>query len=189
MHESVFSPAQVVGYFAFAAGVFAFLQKQDRRFKIALTFQAIVYGIHFVLLGNLPAAAGNSVSVVRNLVSLRTRSNYVAAGLVALTCVFAYFTVKSPVGLIPLVATVISIVGMFKLDGIPMRLCMLVCTGMWLTNNLLCHSIGGVMLESTIGATNCFTMVRIGLANKRARVAALSAEKSASIMPARDASS
>lgn len=168
MIESAFSSAQLVGYAAFVLGILSFLQRDDKRFKILLSFQGFVYAIHFHMLLNDAACASNLVSVVRNLVTLRTKSKVVAALLLALVFVLALFTVKSPAGFLPVGAAVVAIYAMFSLDGIKMRLALLLCTVFWLANNILSHSIGGIMLETVIGMTNIFTMVRMYLAAPKA---------------------
>ncbi|HEY3331616.1 MAG TPA: YgjV family protein [Capsulimonadaceae bacterium] len=172
MVASVFSPTQILGYIAFVLGVFSFLQKNDRRFRISLSFQAVVYGVHFLMLGNVPAAASNLVSLGRNVLSLKSQSNYIAAVLVVITVVLGYFTIKSPIGYLTIGATIISTIGMFNLQGIRMRLCMLFCTFLWLANGILSHSIGGVMLEAVIGITNTFTIVRLYLGGRDPKAAA-----------------
>ncbi|MDR3706999.1 MAG: YgjV family protein [Capsulimonadaceae bacterium] len=161
MSESVFSVSQLIGYVAFICGVFAFTQRDDRRLKVSLIVQSLVYGIHFFLLGNLAACASNGVSIVRNLASLRTRSRYAAAGLFLIALLAGYFTVHGPLGLLTIGAAFISIYGMFWLDGIALRICLFCCTILWLTNNILSHSYGGTALEFTIGATNLITIMRM----------------------------
>ncbi|MDR3707821.1 MAG: YgjV family protein [Capsulimonadaceae bacterium] len=161
MTETAFSLPQLVGYAAFVLGVVAFAQKNDGRLKILNAVQAAVYCAHFVLLGSMPAAAGNFVNIFRNLAFLRKRSPYAVAALLALTLALAIATVRSPLGLFAIAASVVAIVGMYRYDGIALRLCLLCCTFLWLTNNILCHSIGGIMLEVTTGTTNLITIRRI----------------------------
>lgn len=158
---SVFSLPQCVGYVALVLGVASFLQKTDRRLKIVLIFQCIAYAIHFVLLGNIPASASNCVSIVRTILSLKTKSLYVAFFLTIVVIAIGFATIKSPAGLLPIVASIVAIYGMFLLEGVPFRLSMLVCTAMWLTNNIISHSIGGVILETLIATTNTYTIVRM----------------------------
>jgi heme/copper-type cytochrome/quinol oxidase subunit 3 len=165
---SAFSLPQCVGYVAFVFGVAAFLQKNDRRLIVMNGAECVVYALHFLLLGNLPAASSNFVSVIRNVLSQKYRNGYSILFLIAVIIGLAFVTVRSPTGLITVVATIISIVAMFKLQGIPFRMCMLVCTGLWIVNNYLCHSIGGMMLETTILMANSFTMSRMYVAAREA---------------------
>ena len=161
MNESAFSPAQIVGYVAFVTGIVSFAQKSDKRLKGCLAVQGFVYAIHFCLLHNFAACGNNAVSVVRNTATIWTRATWVAMLLLIMTAGVAMFTVHEPKDMVTVVASVVAIWGMFRLDGIPLRLCLLCCTALWLTNNLLCHSYGGIALETTIGATNLATIVRL----------------------------
>jgi hypothetical protein len=178
MAESPFSFVQILGYIAFVTAVIAFGQRSDRRMKLILSVQGTVYALHFHLLLNDAAAAGNVVSVARNLLSLKTRSKYVAGGLIAATLVLAFFTVKSPVGLIPTIPTLIATVAMFNFDGIRLRLCLLVCSCFWLANGIISHSIGGTMLEATVCVTNIVTITRM-YRGKQAPVEPVLAEEAA----------
>jgi len=159
--NSALSLPQCVGYVALVLGVTSFLQKSDRRLKIISIGQCIAYAAHFYLMHDLAPAAGNIVSIARNLISLRTKSVIAAWILSGVVIILGYFTIKSPAGLLPIVATVIAIWGMLRFDGVRFRLTMLFCTGMWLANNIICHSIGGMILESFVGAANTFTICRL----------------------------
>jgi hypothetical protein len=79
-----FSPAQCVGYVAFVLGVGCFLQSDDRRFKLFMAGECLAYIVHFALLGNPTAVASTSVSLLRSLLALRTRSLWVVALVIAL---------------------------------------------------------------------------------------------------------
>ena len=78
-----FSPAQCVGYVAFVLGVGSFLQSDDRRFKQFMAAECLAYIVHFTLLGNPTAVASSTMSLLRSLLALRTRSVWVAAAVVA----------------------------------------------------------------------------------------------------------
>jgi hypothetical protein len=164
---SAFSLPQCFGYIALVLGVSSFLQKKDSDLKKLNTAQCVVYCIHFCLLGNFPAAASNVISGVRNIVSLKTNSIYAAYILAACTIGMGFITIRTPAGLIPVVTTIIAIFGMFLLQGIRFRLIMLFCTSMWLINNILCHSIGGMILETLIATANTTTITRLYFDKKR----------------------
>lgn len=161
MDHSALSLPQCVGYVAFVFGVASFLQKSDKRLKVLNTVQCVVYAAHFFLMGNFPASASNMVGATRNILSLKTNSVYVAFALMVGVVALGWFTVRTPAGLIPISATIISIYGMFWLSGVPFRLCMLVCTCFWLVNNFITKSYGGLMLETTIATANSFTILRL----------------------------
>lgn len=156
-----FSPAQLFGYVAFVLGVACFLQTDDRRFKWFMTGECVAYIVHFALLGNPTAVASSSLSMLRSLLSLVTRSAWVAVAIVAANVGFGLAIAQRPSDWLPLAASCLGTVALFTLQGIPMRLLMLCGTGLWIANNLLVGSIGGTALEIVIAAINLSTIVRM----------------------------
>lgn len=156
-----FSPAQLAGYVALVLGVSAFLQRDDRRLKLLIALECFVYVGHFLLLGRPPAASSAAVSGVRNLLSVWFRSAWLAAASVAANVAVALWLDTRGSGWIPVVGSCVGAVAVFTLQGIPMRLVLLSSTGLWLLNNVLARSIGGVVLEALIAAASVTTIARM----------------------------
>jgi hypothetical protein len=161
------SPAQCLGYVAFVLGVSAFLQKADRRLKLLNASECVAYAIHFALLGNPSAAASALVSAVRSFLSVRSRSPLLAAVLVAANIMVGVMFSRSGAGWLPVIASATATVAIFVLSGIPLRSVLLGCTLLWLVNNVLCRSVGGVALESTIAVASVSTIIRLALSRGR----------------------
>lgn len=155
------SPAQCVGYIAFVLGVGSFLQKDDRRFKLFMAGECLAYIVHFALLGNPTAVASSTVSLLRSLLALRTRSVWVALAIVAINGALGLALAKQPSDWLPLAASCLGTLALFLLHGVPMRLVMLCGTGLWIANNLVAGSIGGTALELVIAVVNTVTIVRM----------------------------
>lgn len=155
------SPAQCFGYAALVVGVWAFLQKDDQRLRFLSASQSIIYMIHFALLGLPAAAAGALVSGMRMFLSLKTRSPWAAAAMLAAGGGLGIYLAHDPFGYLPVVATSIGTLAIFFSRGIRMRQALLCCTFMWLVNNLHGGSIGGTILECIIATTNSFTIMRM----------------------------
>jgi len=155
------SPAQCVGYLAFALGVGSFLQTSDRHFKLWMTGECLAYVGHFALLGNPTAVASSLVSTARSVLALHTRSPWVAFAVVAVNIALGAWLAKGPADWLPLGASCLGTLALFLLQGIPMRLLMLCGTGLWIANNLIVGSIGGTALEGVVAATNVFTIWRL----------------------------
>lgn len=164
-----FSPAQCFGYLAFVLGVGCFLQTDDRRFKWFMTGECIAYIVHFALLGNPTAVASSSLSMLRSLLSLYTRSVWVAVAIVAANIGFGLAIADKPSDWLPLTASCLGTIALFTLQGVPMRLLMLCGTGLWIANNFIVGSIGGTALELVIAAINLTTIVRLLRAPPAAR--------------------
>jgi hypothetical protein len=160
-----FSPAQLLGYVAFVLGVGCFLQTDDRRFKWFMTGECIAYVLHFALLGNPTAVASASLSTLRSVLSLHTRSKWVAAGVVAANIGFGLAIATRPSDWLPLAASCLGTVALFTLQGVAMRGVMLCGTALWIANNVIAGSIGGTALEVVVAAVNVTTIVRLLRAN------------------------
>src|SRR5436309_1258322 len=119
------SPAQCIGYIAFVLGVASFLQTDDRRFRCFMAGECLAYVAHFALLGNPTAVASSIVSAARSLLSLRTRSGWVAASVVAASVTFGLAMARHASDWLPLGASSLGTLALFLLQGIPMRLLML----------------------------------------------------------------
>ncbi len=165
----LFSPAQVLGFVAFALGLTAFLQRDDRRLKLLLVAECAAYVAHFALLGNPTAAASSGVSAVRTLLSLRYRSRRLAVVVMATYLVLGCVLARSPAGWLPVIGSCLATWGLFTMRGIRMRIPVLASTFLWLANNIVSGSIGGTLLEALIAAASLTTIVR--LVREQGRVA------------------
>jgi hypothetical protein len=157
----LFSPAQVVGYIALILGVTAFLQKDDRRLKFFNAVQSLVYGLHFILLGHLPASASSLVSSLRSFLALRYRSMWLGAAMIAANLALGAVFVTSWAGWLPVIGSCVATFAIFTMRGIPFRLVLLSSTLLWLANNIVTGSIGGTILELANAGINISTMIRM----------------------------
>jgi len=62
---------------------------------------------------------------------------------------------------IPLIASSVGTLALFLLEGIQMRVLMLLGTALWIVNNVLSGSIGGTALEVVIAITNTYTIYKM----------------------------
>ena len=161
MAHDFFSTAQMFGHATLILSMVTFSRKRDSHFKLWLTAQNVAYAIHFFLMGNLAAMAGTMLSATRNLLSLRTRSMTAAVILLAANLLLAFWLVKAAWNVIPLTATAIATIAMFRLDGLRFRYAILCCTLLWLINNILTGSIGGTVMESMIAIVSSVTIYRL----------------------------
>lgn len=157
----LFTPAQGVGYVAFVFGVSAFLQRSDRRLKFLVGVESLIYGAHFLLLGHPPAAAAATFSGVRSFLSLRYRSVWLAAAIISANLAVGALLIRGGTGWIPLLSSSLATAAIFTLQGVKLRLALLLCTLLWLVNNILAGSVGGMLLETVIAVTTTTTMLRL----------------------------
>ncbi len=158
------APAQLPGYVAFALGVTAFLQRDDRRLKLFLTSESAAYVAHFLLLRNPTAASSAALTGVRALASLRIRSRRVAVLFMVAYLAMGAALSRSAAGWLPVVGSCFAPWGMFTLSGIRMRLLLLGSTLLWIVNNVLSGSVGGTVLEAFIAVSSVTTILRMARA-------------------------
>lgn len=166
-----FSPAQCVGYAAFVLGVACFFQKDDRRFKLFMAGECLAYIVHFALLGNPTAVASSTMSLLRSVLAIYTRSAWVAVGVIAANLALGLSLADQASDWLPLAASCLGTLALFLLQGIPMRLLMLCGTLLWIANNVIAGSIGGTALETVIAAVNMTTIWRMAREAKTAQAA------------------
>lgn len=160
MH-AFFSTAQMFGHVALILSMVSFSRKNDGHFKLWLTSQSVAYASHFFLLGNLAGMAGALLSASRNILSLRTNSLWVAAVLLVVNFALGFFVVKEAWNVIPLIASAVATISMFRLQGLRLRCGMLCATLLWLINNILSGSISGTLMEIIIACISCSTIYRL----------------------------
>jgi len=164
-----FSPAQCAGYVAFVLGVASFLQKDDRRFKLFMAAECFAYIVHFALLGNPTAVASSTMSLLRSVLALYTRSLWVAVVIIAVNIALGLSLATHASAWLPLGASCVGTLALFLLQGVPMRLLMLCGTFLWIGNNVVSGSVGGTALETVIAIVNIRTIWLMVREEKRVR--------------------
>ncbi len=154
-------PAQLLGGLAFVFGMACFAQTDDRRFKVFMALECAAYALHFALLGQGTAVASTLISLGRSLAAIRARTPAVGLLFIALNLGAGVWLFAGWVSLLPIAASVIGTTALFFLQGLRMRLLMLLGTALWLVNNLIVGSIGGTALEACLLAMNTWTVARM----------------------------
>ena len=155
------SPAQCVGYAAFVLGVSSFVQKNDRRFKLFMAAECLAYIIHFTLLGRPTAVASSTMSLLRSVLALYTRSRWVALFVILANIGLGLSFATRASDWLPLGASCIGTLALFLMEGVRMRVAMLCGTVLWIVNNVIAGSVGGTALEVVIAAVNLVTIRRM----------------------------
>jgi hypothetical protein len=165
------APAQWPGYLAFGFGLACFAQTDDRRFKVFMALECAAYALHFALLGQATAVASMLLSLGRSLAALHAPVAWRPAaglGFIAANLVAGAWLYAGPLSLLPIAASVIGTTALFFLQGVAMRVLMLLGTALWLVNNLLVGSVGGSLLEACLLLANGLTIVRLLRAGRAA---------------------
>ena len=139
--------AQMAGWFAAGAAIIAMLQKSDLRLKQGLIIHTVLYGIHFALLGLPTAVISCVIALARISLSIYTRSLLCAAVLI-ISVATALTVSRSTVEILPLAASVVLTLSLFRFDGIKLRLGLLAGSVLWLIHNIYVQSWGGICREA-----------------------------------------
>ena len=161
MTNDWFSPAQWAGYAAFVLGVGSFMQKDDRRFKLFMAAECLAYIIHFTLLGRPTAVASSTMSLLRSVLALYTRSRWVALFVILANIGLGLGFATRASDWLPMGASCIGTLALFLMEGVRMRVAMLCGTLLWIVNNIIAGSVGGTALEVVIAAVNLVTIRRM----------------------------
>lgn len=153
---------QALSLVALAICILAFASKRDERLLALLISANVAFALHFVLFGSWVAAGLTSLIVVRILLVQRLKGSVpTMLAFLAANGAIAYLTWQGPLDVLPLTAAILGTVGMFLLQGIPMRIFLAGAALAWTLNNLLIGSIGGTIAEALILGTNMVTIMRL----------------------------
>ncbi len=150
--------AQGVGLLALIIGASAFLQKDDHKLKRNLTLYTLVIGVHFLLLGQWPAAVTAWLSSVRTYLSARTRNVWVMLIFLLIVWVLGLGKASTWIHYLPLFGATFGTWALFRETGLRMRLLMLAGTICWVIHNFAVGSIGGTLIEGSFLLINLRTM-------------------------------
>ncbi|WP_434638598.1 YgjV family protein [Klebsiella sp. I138] len=159
--------AQGVGVIAFLIGITTFINRDERRFKQQLALYSGIIGLHFILMGAMPAGMSAGLNAVRTLISLRTRSMWVMATFITLTLVLGLGKLQHAMELLPVIGTVASTWALFRCKGLTVRCVMWCSTACWVTHNFWLGSIGGTLIEGSFLIVNGLNIIRFWRMQKR----------------------
>ena len=159
--------AQIIGFIAFALGITAFLQKDDKKLRLVMMAQALTLCVHFIMLGRHTGAAAVFITGVRNGVSVFGWAKKVAPLFFISVLGFGWYTYDSPVDTLPILAGIIGTTAFFYLSGIRMRLTLVMASSMWLIHNILVGSIGPALMEGFMMCAGVYRAYMLYVEHKR----------------------
>jgi len=107
------------------------------------------------------AALSARLSSGRTPVSSRTRNIWLMTVFLLVVWGVGLPKVSSAIQWLPLIGTTLGTWGLFREQGIRMRLCMLSGTVCWVTHNFAIGSIGGTLIEASFLLVNSHTIFRL----------------------------
>lgn len=140
---------QILGYVAYAISLIAATQKKDKKLFLMFTFSNALFGLHHFLLGNLSAAISKIIVGSRMFLNIYFRGAIIAIPFAIIAIISGYYTYQVPVSVLPVIAVVLATFVSAYSGGIKLRICFIFCCSLWLIHNIVRHSIGGTVEETT----------------------------------------
>lgn len=153
--------AQLIGLLACMIGALAFIQRQDMKLRSLLCLNGALLSIHFLMLGAVAAAISCLLCAVRTWVSGYYRTQAVMLIFMIASCGLVIPYLEHPMQFLTVLGTTLSTYALFRLDGGPLRLCMLASTVVWLIHNIWAGSWGGILLEGGFFLINSYTILTV----------------------------
>ena len=153
--------AQTVGIVALIFGASAFYNRDDQKLRRYLTVFTLLMSLHFLMLDLWVAAATAFLGSIRTYISSRTKNIWVMFGFLITLLAISVPNISEPVHTLPLLATFFGTWGLFREQGIRMRILMLLGTICWFSHNFIVGSIGGAIIEGSFLAINARTMIKM----------------------------
>ncbi|WP_175577579.1 YgjV family protein [Photobacterium proteolyticum] len=158
--QNTYLIAQVLGFFSFTIGLFAFYQKQDNKLKFWMAILCLMNMFHFLLLNSFSSAFCAAVSMIRNLITIKVRSRWLMV-IFMLFSLSGFYSIQRPTEALGVMGICVGTYSLFMLDGIRLRQGLLAGSLLWLCNNIALGSIGGSMLEFFSATMNAVTLYRL----------------------------
>lgn len=163
--------AQILGIIGMVINILSMQCKKTKGVFTMLLFGASFFAANYFLLGSYAGALMNVYAVFRSFYLLldkrpRKRSQLIVlmSTLVAFSAVGFYF--DGPIALITLVAMVVANVGMWLRNGAKLRILQLcVVSPLWLINNFIVFTIGGIICEVFVIVSVLVSIARYGWKN------------------------
>lgn len=161
-----FGPMQLIGYLACAISFAAIFTASQRRFMIIGAAGAMIWALHYHLLGQRVAAALSAISGGRNTIAPRVHAwpRRLRIALTVLLCAvvatLALMAGSGPLAVLPAFASCLTTTATFWLVGRALRRAYLVSDSCWLLFGLLAGSTAGWIAAGISLCLNLWTMRR-----------------------------
>lgn len=161
-----FGPLQLIGYVATALGLTAFLTVCHRRFLLIGATSAMLWALHYQLLGERLAAALSMMAGGRNTIAARVHAlpDRVRLAFTVALCgvviTLGCWTATGPLTILPTFAACLTTTAAFWLAGRAFRCAYLVSDSCWLVFGLLAGSTAGTLAASIALTMNLCTLRR-----------------------------
>ena len=143
---------QAIGIVAAAATIFSYQFKENKTLFLLQGVGGLLFAVNFFMLGSYTAAVFNFVNLFRGVIlafgGKRLRSAWGGMMFAVAYTLIAVLTYDTWISILILVAQLASTVTLWSQKGKWIRWGQLaVVSPAWLTNNIVCFSLGGIITE------------------------------------------
>lgn len=159
-------PMQLIGYLACGVSFAAFFTASHRRFLMVGATGAMIWALHYHLLGERVAAALSAISGGRNTIATRVHALprrfriALTLGVCAVVAGVTILAASTPLAALPAFASCLSTTAAFWLVGRAFRRAHLVTDSCWLVFGVLAGSTAGWIAATISLCLNLWTMRR-----------------------------
>lgn len=127
---------------------------------------ALLYAVHFYLLGAITGAALNATGAARNYAFTRhsdKRSWWLPGAFIAVFCLVTALTWQGPLSLLPLGGMISGTLAFWQRTPNHIRLIALISPPLWFTYNFISGSYPGMLVETIMFGSNLIGIYRFDI--------------------------
>jgi len=153
--------AKIIGIAAFIVSCIGYLQKQDNNLRIAMAIAAGMFSFHYFLMLAWVPAVNLLINAIRNNAARKLKGIkwFILFAIIQLSISITLYS--SLRDLLPISASLVSAYAMFCSQKYRFRLLILLCSGIWLINNIVYMSYGPILQEIVSISMNIIGINRI----------------------------
>ncbi len=151
---SYFQISQILIGIAFIFDVASFQFKSRKAILFCIATSTFLIALHFLALGNLPAAGLIFVATARAVIAYFSTTAWLGGAFVAVAGAVLFATWQNPVNLLAFAASVFSSVVVFQRKDKILRIGIMAATVTWLLHNIIIDSPAAVLLEAFFLGSN-----------------------------------
>lgn len=136
--------------------------KTTRQILLLQTFAFFFKSIHYYLLGGISGFLTSIVSMIRNLIFFKIKSNKIWTILcIIIYLIIGIFTYQTIYSALPVLATIIYTIIINKDKASLLRWGMFITSIIWLTYNIYINSYSGIIIQIIILISNIWAIIKL----------------------------
>lgn len=164
--------AQAVGFGGAALNCISFQQNKRSRIIGVQIFAAIMFIIHFIMLGAYTGAALNFIGLLRSIVFYNSDKKWAKSPVwlvvfIIISAVSSILTWKEWYSILPATAMILTTISYWMKDETKIRLITFPSSPCWLIYNVFEKSVAGIVTECIVMTSLIIAIVRYDILKKK----------------------